>query len=40
MVLAHATEEGAGEVGKAAASSKSLVSSLKSMLAKQPKAAA
>jgi pilus assembly protein CpaE len=40
MVLAHATEEGAGDVAKAAAGSKGLVDSLKSMLAKQPKAAA
>jgi hypothetical protein len=40
MVLAHATEEGSGEPVKVSASSKSLVDSLKSMLAKQPKAAA
>ena len=39
MVLAHATEEGSAEVSKAPVASKSLVDSLKSMLAKQPKAA-
>jgi pilus assembly protein CpaE len=40
MVLAHATEDGAGEVSKAPAAGKGIVDSLKSMLAKQPKAAA
>ena len=44
MVLSHATEEGAADVPKPSASAnngnKSLVNSLKSMLAKQPKVAA
>jgi pilus assembly protein CpaE len=40
MVLSSASEEGAGDSAVAAPGAKSLVSSLKSMLAKQPKAAA
>ena len=42
MVLSHATEEGAGDAAKnaAAAQSKSLMTSLKGMLAKQPAKAA
>jgi pilus assembly protein CpaE len=42
MVLSHATEEGAGDAAKAAAAaqSKSLMTSLKGMLAKQPAKAA
>jgi pilus assembly protein CpaE len=40
MVLSSASEEGAGDTAAAAPGGKSLVSSLKSMLAKQPKAAA
>ncbi|GAA4036572.1 hypothetical protein GCM10022281_16440 [Sphingomonas rosea] len=42
MVLSHATEDGAADLGKPAASggSKNIVDSLKSMLAKNPKAAA
>jgi hypothetical protein len=44
MVLSHATEEGAGDAAKAAASagsqSKSLMTSLKGLIAKQPSKAA
>jgi pilus assembly protein CpaE len=42
MVLSHATEEGAGDAAKAAAAaqSKSLMTSLKGLMAKQQKAAA